>query len=92
MEESKRKTNDISIWEAMGIVWDIVATVLILTTLFALGGIMMDRWLGTPYIFTAIGFILLIVLGYRIILKKGRRVAKRLDEHSEKPPSANTDT
>lgn len=79
MEEPKKGKQDITPWEAMGITWNILATILILTTLFALGGVLADRYFGTKFIFTAIGFILLITIGYRIILKKGKRIAERLE-------------
>jgi F0F1-type ATP synthase assembly protein I len=79
MEETKKKPRGISPWEAMGITWDIVATVLILTTLFAFGGVMADRCFGTKFIFTVIGFLLLVAVGYRVILKKARRIARRLE-------------
>ena len=79
MEEPKDRKKDISPWEAMGMTWDILLTVLILTAVFAFGGVMADRYFGTVFIFTALGFILLIVIGYRIVLKKARRITKRLD-------------
>jgi F0F1-type ATP synthase assembly protein I len=80
MEEPNGKKRDISPSEAIGITWDILATVLILTTLFALGGVMADRYFGTRFIFTALGFILLAIIGYRIIIKKAKKVAKRIEE------------
>ncbi len=79
MEEPNHNDSDISHWEALGITADVIATILVLTTLFAYGGVMADRFLGTKFIFTVIGFILLIVLGYRIILKKAQRIAKRME-------------
>lgn len=79
---SSHSKRDITIWEALGISWDILATVLILTMLFAFGGIMADRYAGTKYVFTITGFILLIIIGYRIIKKKASRIAKRLDDRN----------
>jgi F0F1-type ATP synthase assembly protein I len=86
MEEPKKRTREISIWEALGMTWDILATVLILTTVFALGGVMADRYFNTKFVFTAIGFVLLVIIGRRIILKKGNRIAERLNGE---PPETN---
>ena len=75
---SKMTNDEISIWEALGIAWDILLTVLILTTAFALGGIYLDRLLETGYVFTIIGFILLIFIGHRVLIKKAKKVQNRM--------------
>lgn len=71
---------EISIWEAIGIAGDILVTVLVLTTVFAVGGIAADRYLYTTPLFTIIGFLILIPIGYAILVKKARRIAKRLQD------------
>jgi F0F1-type ATP synthase assembly protein I len=79
MEEPKKKLPGITSLEAIGITAEIIATILVLTTLFALGGVMADRHFGTKFVFTVIGFLLLVAVGYRVILKKARRIARRLE-------------
>jgi len=76
---------DISPWEAMGLVWDILWTVVILTLIFAFGGVYLDKLAGTKFIFTVIGFILLIVIGKKILLKKAKKITDRLNEKLERP-------
>ncbi len=90
MKEERRPSRDPSIWEAMGIAWDLIITIFVTAAVFALLGVYADRWLGTGMLFKVIAFILMIVVGYRIILTKGRAVAKRLDGPSrpekDEPP------
>lgn len=78
-------SKDISIWEALGIAWNLLATVLILTTVFALAGIFADRYFHTKFLFTVIGFILLVVIGRPILLRKAKIVVARL-EGKHQPP------
>lgn len=80
----KNTDQDITIWEALRIAWDILITVLVLTTCFALGGIYLDKALGTGYVFTVIGFLLLVFIGHRVLIKKAKRVQKRMQD-SEHP-------
>lgn len=70
---------DISPWEAMGLVWDILISVIVLTLVFAFGGVYLDRWLKTKFLFTAIGFVLLVIVGKKILLKKAKRITDRLE-------------
>lgn len=79
MEGTGKNGKDIGYGEAMGMVWDVLVTLLVSTLLFALGGRWMDARFGTRWIFTALGFILLALFGYAIIKKKGTSIAKRLD-------------
>lgn len=72
---------DISPWEAMGLVWDILISVIVLTLIFAFGGLYLDRWLKTKFLFTAIGFVLLVVVGKKILLKKAKRITDRLENN-----------
>ncbi|MBD3251960.1 hypothetical protein GF380_05955 [Candidatus Uhrbacteria bacterium] len=83
MEAPKSKGREISIWEALGITSDVLITVLVLTTLFAAGGVLLDRYFQTTAVFTIIGFILLVVIGYPVIKKKATRIAKRMEETSK---------
>jgi F0F1-type ATP synthase assembly protein I len=79
----KEAQKDISPWEAMGLVWDIVWTVVILTMVFAFGGVYLDKLAGTKFVFTVIGFILLILVGKVILLKKAKKITDRLNAKLE---------
>lgn len=85
-ESSQPSSGEISIWEALGIAWDFLAIILLLTTIFAVGGVLADRYFHTKFVFTAIGFILLIIIGRPIILRKANIVAARL-EGKKRPPT-----
>jgi F0F1-type ATP synthase assembly protein I len=78
-------STDISIWEALGIAWDLLITVLLLTTLFAVAGIFADRYFHTKFLFTAIGFILLILIGRPILLRKAKAVVRRIEGKKPSP-------
>lgn len=84
-ETVSKPDRDISIWEASGIAWDVLLTILVLTTLFAFGGIFADKHFGTRPLFTIIGFVLLAAVGYPIIKRKAQRIAKRMESSSPKP-------
>lgn len=79
MEIEKEKRADISIGEALRITWDVLITVLVLTTLFAFGGIFADKHFGSFPLCTIIGFALLVSIGYPILKRKGSVIAKRLE-------------
>lgn len=81
-------SKEISIWEALGIAWDFLAIILLLTTVFAVGGVLADRYFHTKFVFTAIGFVLLIIIGRPIVLRKANTVAARL-EGKKQPPTKN---
>lgn len=78
-------SKDLSIWEALGIAWDLLATVLILTTVFALAGIVADKYFHTKFLCTAVSFALLIIIGRLILLKKAKTVIAKL-EGKQQPP------
>jgi len=82
MDDPKKPSNDPTIWEAMGIAWDLLISIVVTATLFGLIGVYGDRWLGTKYVVKIASFALMIVVGYRVILIKGRKIAKRLNELS----------
>ncbi len=81
-DEEKPSRRDPTIWEALGIASDLLATVLITATVFALLGVFADKWFGTKYVFKIVAFILMFVVGYRIIVMKGKAVAKRLTDRA----------
>lgn len=80
MEKRTARKKDIGYGEALGMVWDVLITLLVSTFVFALGGRWLDVRYGTGWMFTVIGFVLLILIGWRIIHKKGAAIAKRMDE------------
>ena len=79
-DEVKPSHRDPTIWEALGIAWDLLITVLVTATVFAFLGVYGDRWLGTGYLCKIIAFFLMFVIGYRIILRKGKAIAARLTD------------
>jgi F0F1-type ATP synthase assembly protein I len=82
MNDGVRPTRrDPTIWEALGIAWDLLASVTVTAIIFALLGVFADRWFGTKYVFKIVAFILMGIIGYRIIVKKGRAIANRLNDH-----------
>jgi hypothetical protein len=82
MNDQSPQSRDLTIWEALGIAWDLLVSVVVTATVFALLGVYGDRWLGTKYAVKIAAFALMAIIEYRIILVKGRRIAKRLDERS----------
>lgn len=84
-----RKTNsDISPWEAMGLVWDLLITVIVMTGLFAFVGVYLDRIAHTKFIFTVLSFIGLIFIGKKILTKKSKKIIERMNEGTKKTPQS----
>lgn len=77
MDEKPRK-DGMSPWIALGIVWDLIISVAIPTVIFALLGRWMDQRLGTGCLFLIIGLVLALLVVTKIVLKKGKTIAKRL--------------
>lgn len=65
-------------WEAIGIVTDILFSIAVPTTLFALSGRWLDRKLGVSPTFLVIGLFLSLGVTTYIVTKKGRKIAKNL--------------
>lgn len=85
MNDDIRPTRrDPTIWEALGIVWDLLASITVTAIIFALLGVYADKWLGTKYVFKIVAFILMGIIGYRLIVKKAKAIAKRLND----PPAS----
>lgn len=70
--------NAVSPAEAMGIVWEILFAIAIPTTLFALLGRWLDARYGTSPLFLAIGLLLALAAAGLVVVRKGKRIAKRL--------------
>jgi F0F1-type ATP synthase assembly protein I len=85
MKQFKQDAKRFSQWEAIGLVWDIVITVIILTFVFAFGGVYLDKIAHTKFLFTAVGFVGLIFIGKKILLKKAKKITDRLNEKTEPP-------
>lgn len=83
MESKPNKSKDPSPWEAAAIAGDFILTILVLTTVFALGGRWLDVKFHTGFIFTVIGFVLLIVIGYRVLIRKAEKMKKKLGLNDE---------
>jgi F0F1-type ATP synthase assembly protein I len=83
MEPSQKNSRDISPWEAMGLVWDIVVTVIVLTFVFAIGGVYLDKMAHTKFLFTVIGFIGLIFIGKKILLRKAKKITDRMNGNEQ---------
>lgn len=83
MANDEKPQKEISPWEAMGLVSDLVVTVIVLTLIFAFGGIYLDKLAHTKFLFTAIGFVLLLIIGKKILLKKAKRITDRLNAPTE---------
>jgi len=78
--EELRKKKDLTYAEAFGLVWDVLVTMIVVTLVFAFGGRWLDGYFHTAWVFTVIGFILLVLVGYQLIRKKGEKITKRMDE------------
>lgn len=65
-------------WQAMGIVWDLMFDILVPVVLFALLGRWLDRRYGTTPLFIAISLIFALAVTIVIVTKKGRSIAKQL--------------
>jgi hypothetical protein len=92
MESVPNKSKDPTPWEAVAIAGDLILTVIVLTTVFAFGGRWVDVTLHTGYVFTIIGFVLLILIGYRVLLRKAEKMKKKLgiDNQENKTPKADS--
>jgi len=78
MESVPNKSKDPSPWEAAAIAGDFLLTILVLTTIFAFGGRWLDGRFHTGLLFTVIGFVLLILIGYRVLIRKAEKMKKKL--------------
>lgn len=86
MESMPNKSKDPSPWEAAAIAGDFLLTILVLTTFFAFGGRWLDVLLHTGSLFTIIGFALLVIIGYRVLIRKAEKMKKKLglnDQNSD---------
>lgn len=83
MTPDRQSRKDISPWEAMGLVWDLLITVIVLTLIFAFGGVYLDRLANTKFIFTVLGFIALVFFGKKILMKKAKAIVDRLNAKTE---------
>lgn len=72
------KPHQPTIWEALGIVWDLGITIAIPVVLFALGGRWLDERSGKSPLFTIIGLALALIVVARLVQKKGQKIAERL--------------
>jgi F0F1-type ATP synthase assembly protein I len=78
MPENPLPKKDPSIFEAVGIVWDIVVIVAVPTILIALIGRWLDRRFGTTPLFLGIGLLLTLIVLAVVVTKKGKEIAKKL--------------
>ncbi|MBU2509183.1 AtpZ/AtpI family protein [Patescibacteria group bacterium] len=78
MEQKPTEKPKITPWIAMGIVGDLVATVAVPTVIFALLGRWMDEKFSTKFVFLTIGLALALFIVAKIVIKKGRKIAKQL--------------
>ena len=77
-ESEEKKTRDISTWEAMEFVWEVLIAIAVPTTLFALGGRWLDtKWGTTPWM-TVLGLVLALVIAALLVLRKGKKMAERM--------------
>lgn len=76
IEPSKKK--EMTIWDAISIVWDLLFTIAIPTVLFALLGRWADRRLGSTPIFLIAGLILALSAVAFLVVRKGKRLIKIL--------------
>ena len=73
--ETKR---EISTWEAMEFVWEVLIAIAVPTTLFALGGRWLDtKWGTTPWM-TVLGLVLALAIAALLVLRKGKKMAQRM--------------
>jgi uncharacterized membrane protein YfcA len=84
MEQEKQRARGISPWEAMGLVWDLLVTIVVLTLVCAFGGVYLDRMAHTKVLFTILGFVGLIFIGKTILMKKVRKISDRMNEGTKK--------
>lgn len=87
MSSEQEDQKEISPWEAMGLVWDLVVTVIVLTLIFAFGGVYLDKIMKTKFLFTGIGFVALIYFGKVILIKKSKKITDRLNAKTESKKS-----
>ena len=73
--ETKR---EISTWEAMEFVWEVLIAIAVPTTLFALGGRWLDTKWGTSPWMTVLGLVLALAIAALLVLRKGKKMAQRM--------------
>lgn len=70
--------------EAIGFVWEVLASVAIPTTVFALLGRMLDaRWNSSPYA-TLVGFTCSVAIAFVLVIRKAKAMANRLKSGATK--------
>jgi F0F1-type ATP synthase assembly protein I len=78
MDTEPSKKKEITIWDAISIVWDLLFTIAIPTVFFALLGRWADKRLGTTPMFLVAGLILALSSVAFLMVRKGKRLLKIL--------------
>jgi len=69
---------NISTWEAVGFVWQLLVLIAVPTTLFAFAGRWIDTRFGTTPWATGAGLVVALALAFLVALREGRKMAKKL--------------
>ena len=73
MDEKIPETQVVRAWKATSFVWEILLSIIVPTTVFALGGRWLDqRWHSSP-VFLILGLVLALALAYAIVLRKAKQ-------------------
>ena len=76
--ETNQPKQEMTRWEAGGFVWEVLLSVAVPTTLFALAGRWLDRrWNVSPWM-TVAGLALALVVSALLVLRKARQYKERL--------------
>lgn len=78
----RRDGGQMTIWESLAFVWEILIAVAVPAIVFALGGRWLDARLGVFPAFTLIGLALALALTAIIVTRRATRLAERL-RHSQ---------
>ena len=77
---SNRKPDILGAWKATGFVWEILASIAVPTTFFALSGRWLDRRWHTSPLFVVIGLLLSLVVAGLLVIRQAKRFTKTLHD------------
>jgi F0F1-type ATP synthase assembly protein I len=87
MSDFKKKNTD-NEWSAFRFAWELGYTIAIPLVVLALGGVFVDRWLGTKPWFMVAGIVLSMILSTVGVYIKAMRVMSRMDHSPQTKPEA----
>ncbi|MDQ7814792.1 MAG: AtpZ/AtpI family protein [Patescibacteria group bacterium] len=64
--------------QAIGMVWNVIVSIALPTTLMALGGRWLDRRLGSSPWMTIVGLLVALGISYLLVMRQAKKIAEML--------------